>query len=96
MENNKVPKRKEIRLKEYDYSSDGGYFVTICTKSKKHLLITIRVGDGLLDVPHIELTDEGRIVVEQFEIMNVLYEDIKVNHYLIMTNHIHLIVIIIQ
>ncbi len=92
MENNKVPKRKEIRLKEYDYSSDGGYFVTICTKSKKHLLSTIRVGDGLLDVPHIELTDKGRIVEEQFEIMNVLYEDIKVNHYVIMPNHIHFIV----
>ena len=31
------PKRKEIRLKEYDYSANGAYFVTVCTKDKKHL-----------------------------------------------------------
>ncbi len=92
MENDKVPKRKEIRLKEYDHSTDGGYFVTICTKGKRHLLSTIRVGDGLLDIPYVELTDKGRIVEEQFEIMNALYENIKVNHYVIMPNHIHFIV----
>ena len=45
------PKRKEIRLKEYDYSADGAYFVTVCTKDKRHLLSAIRVGDGLPDVP---------------------------------------------
>ena len=92
MENNKVPKRKEIRLKEYDYGANGAYFVTVCTKDKKHLLSTIRVGDGLPDVPHIVLTDNGRTVKEQFEIMNALYEDINVNHYVIMPNHIHFIV----
>lgn len=37
MEDNKFVKRKEIRLKEYDYSTDGAYFVTVCTKDRKHL-----------------------------------------------------------
>ena len=37
MENKKeLPKRKDIRLKNYDYSSPGAYFVTICTKNKKN------------------------------------------------------------
>ena len=31
-----LPKRKDIRLKNYDYSSPGAYFVTICTKNRKN------------------------------------------------------------
>lgn len=30
-----LPKRKELRLKQYDYSSAGAYFVTICIKDRK-------------------------------------------------------------
>ena len=84
--------RKNIRLKEYDYSTNGAYFVTICTKCKRHILSTIRVGGGILDAPYIELTEKGEIVREQFEIMNHLYEDINVKHYVIMPNHIHFII----
>ena len=84
--------RKNIRLKEYDYSTNGAYFVTICTKCKRHILSTIRVGGGILDAPYIELTEKGEIVREQFEIMNHLYEDINVKHYVIMPNHIHMII----
>ena len=32
-----LPKRKSIRLKDYDYSSNGAYFITVCTKDKKNL-----------------------------------------------------------
>ena len=38
------PQRKHVRLKNYDYSQDGAYFVTICTKDRKPLLSTIPVG----------------------------------------------------
>ena len=31
-----LPKRKQIRIKEYDYSQNGGYFVTICTHKKQN------------------------------------------------------------
>ena len=85
-------KRKEIRLKEYDYSTNGAYFVTVCTKGRKQILSTICVGGGILDAPYIELTEKGEIVREQFEIMNHLYEDINVKHYVIMPNHIHFII----
>lgn len=91
MENDKFPKRKINRLKSWNYSNNGGYFITICTDNRKHILSKICVGDGF-PVPHIELTDNGRTVKEQFEIMNALYEDIIVNHYVIMPNHIHFIV----
>ena len=36
-----LPKRKRNRLKEYDYASSGAYFITICTKDKKHILSKI-------------------------------------------------------
>ena len=32
-----LPKRKNLRLKDYDYSQNGAYFITICTKDKAHL-----------------------------------------------------------
>lgn len=38
-----LPKRKHPRLKEYDYSQNGCYFVTICVKNKKQLLGRINV-----------------------------------------------------
>ncbi len=46
MENINLPKRKSTRLKEYDYSSTGVYFVTVCVKDRKALLSKI-VGEGL-------------------------------------------------
>lgn len=40
-----MPQRKRLRLKEYDYSQEGYYFITICTKNRKQLLgKIIRVG----------------------------------------------------
>ncbi|MGN1133052.1 MAG: hypothetical protein ACI4RN_01205 [Oscillospiraceae bacterium] len=48
-----LPKRKQIRLKNYDYSQNGMYFITICTKDRKEILWATDVGDGVLDVPDI-------------------------------------------
>jgi hypothetical protein len=46
-----LKERKPTRLKEYDYSAEGAYFLTICVQDKKNLLSKINVGDGVLDVP---------------------------------------------
>ena len=40
----KLPQRKPIRLKGFDYTTAGYYFVTICTKNRKKILGTICVG----------------------------------------------------
>ena len=34
---NELPKRKQTRLKDYDYSGNGYYFITVCTKDRKSL-----------------------------------------------------------
>jgi hypothetical protein len=41
MENELLPKRKSIRLKNFDYSSQGAYFVTICTRDRLQILSEI-------------------------------------------------------
>ena len=92
MEDNKFVKRKEIRLKEYDYSTDGAYFVTVCTKDKRHILSTICVGGGALDAPIVKLTEIGKSIENNIVRMNDLYENIEVSDYVIMPNHIHLII----
>ena len=53
MEKN-LPKRKPTRLKNFDYSTVGAYFVTICTRDRMRILsdiVTMPVGDGTHDVP---------------------------------------------
>ena len=52
MEKKTLAKRKKMRLKDWDYNSDGMYFITICTVGKKHILSKIRVGGGVLDAPN--------------------------------------------
>ena len=46
-----LPKRKSMRLLDYDYSSPGAYFITICTKNRSCILSTITVGADALGGP---------------------------------------------
>ena len=50
--------RKKIRLENFDYSTEGYYFITICTANKKKILGTV-VGEGLSALPKIVFTDIG-------------------------------------
>ena len=47
----KLPKRKQLRLKYYNYANNGCYFITICTKDRKEILSKINVGAGLRTRP---------------------------------------------
>ena len=85
-----LPKRKSIRLKTYDYSQNGAYFITICTQDRLELLGKI-VGDAAFGVPHIELTPIGKIVSRHIENINNGNGFFMEKHS-IMPNHIHLLV----
>ena len=89
--NNALPKRKPNRLQGYDYSSNGVYFVTICTQNKDCILGRI-VGGGVLDAPKIELSKYGKAVDEQIALMNSMYDNVIIEKYVIMPNHIHLLI----
>ncbi len=86
---NNLPKRKHTRLKNYDYSTTGAYFVTICTKDKRPVLSTI-VGRGL--APAVELTAFGEIAERQLSLVEDRYPHVIIDDYVIMPNHIHAII----
>ena len=81
--------RKPTRLQEYDYSQSGYYFVTICAKDKQNLFGEI-VGGGALDAPQMKLSAIGELVNKYIQSTNQIPE-ITVDKYVIMPNHIHLI-----
>ena len=87
----KLPKRKLNRLKGYDYSSPGAYFVTICTHKRKNLFGDIVWGD-ILNVPKMVFSPVGKIVND--EILNIAshYSNINIEKYVVMPNHVHLII----
>ncbi len=87
------PKRKHPRLKNYDYSSNGYYFITFCVENPKVKLST--VGRGLDPaVAEVKLTDYGKIVEEEILDVQEKYEIVKIDKYCIMPNHVHLIIVI--
>ena len=99
---NKLPKRKHPRLKGYDYSSNGYYFVTICTKEMKNIfgLIEENVGqvlasaDGEYKDTKIILSPYGLIAEKQLFELEQRYDYVKIDKYVIMPNHIHTIIIL--
>ena len=85
-----LPKRKSTRHKHHDYDSAGAYFITVCTKDRVCLLSRI-VGTGVLDGPSVELTEYGKIAEKYIKQLDSFYNNIIVEKYVIMPNHIHLL-----
>ena len=89
-----LPKRKQIRLQEYDYSQPGYYFVTICTAVRKqNILCAIdSVGAAALGgPPHVALTPAGQAVRQLICNIDRVYSHVAVDIFVIMPDHVHLI-----
>lgn len=89
-----LPKRKPVRLKGYDYSTPGAYFITICTKNRKQYFGEIDVGFGACDKPKMILSPYGIVAEKYIAFMNGKYDNVFVDKYVVMPNHIHLIVVV--
>ena len=87
----KLPVRHTTRLQGYDYNTPGAYFLTICVEHRKCLLSRI-VGTGVLDGPKIELLPHGQIAAKHLHELNHFSDEICVESYVIMPNHIHILV----
>ena len=85
-----LPKRKPNRLKFYDYSTPGAYFVTICTKDRK-CIFWERVGASIARPQKPTLSRRGKIVEAAIRDIPGHYPSITVDHYVVMPNHIHLL-----
>lgn len=82
-----LPQRKPHRLKNYDYSSSGAYFITICTHQKIHLFGEVENGD-------MNYNKFGEIACGEIERTNEIRKDkgIIICNWVVMPNHIHLLV----
>ena len=87
-----LPKRKPTRLKNYDYSNNGYYFITICAYHKSKIFGNI-VGQGLAPAEN-KLYPFGLIAENELLDLENRYVHIKIDKYVIMPNHIHAIIII--
>ena len=74
-------KRKNPRLKNYDYAQPNCYFVTICTSGKR----------CIFGKPH-QLSPFGSIARQVFEMVPKHFLDVELHKFVIMPNHIHAIV----
>lgn len=85
------PKRKPNRLSNYNYSSNGIYFVTICSKNRLNIFSEINtnsVGTGLAPV-RLHLTRIGNIIDKHWQTIPKDNDNIELDQYIIMPNHIH-------
>ncbi len=78
-------KRKSIRLKGYDYSQAGLYFITICIKNRECLFGNIKNGKMILN-------DACKMVEKWYYELENKYPDIKCNEIIVMPNHTHFII----
>lgn len=83
--NPNIHHRKSIRLKGYDYSQVGLYFITICTQNRECLFGDIKNGD-------IILNDAGEMVKHWYYELNNKFNDIKCHTMVVMPNHFHCII----
>ena len=79
--------RRSIRLRNYDYSQPGAYFVTICTYQKQSWFGEIKNGQ-------IYLNQLGKIVADEWLKTCKIRPNFKLDEWVIMPNHFHGIVII--
>ena len=83
--------RKPLRLKGYDYSLGGYYFVTVCTKDRvPHL----RRGAHCAPEPLPPLTAAGRIAERAVLQISAHYPGVTVDKYVVMPNHVHMILVL--
>lgn len=98
--------RKSLRLKGYDYSKCGAYFVTICTRNRAEILGTLNILNQSYDVdtivvhdpcrgdpcgrPYVDISELGRIAIETINTIESMFP-CQIVEYMIMPDHIHLV-----
>lgn len=82
-----IHKRRSVRLKDYDYKSNGAYFITICTFKKDCLFGDIADGS-------VQLSEYGRIVEREWTRTHDLRQNVHIDEFVVMPNHFHGILLI--
>ncbi len=83
------PSRRSPRLKGYDYSQNGAYFVTICTQNRECLFGEIVAGE-------MRRNEFGEIARLEWLQTAALRPDVELDAFVVMPNHIHGILLIVE
>jgi len=80
--------RRSIRLRGYDYTEEGAYFITVCTHERQHLL-------GRLEGQTVVLSRAGQLVSEVWSELPQHYPGIEVDAFVVMPNHVHGVILLV-
>ena len=94
MTDKRRPSRKPMRMSGYDYNTNNRYFLTFCTGKRRCILSVIRPGD-IFNPAILTLTETG-VIVDKFIKSSENVPGILVDHYVIMPNHVHILLTLIQ
>ena len=106
--NPQIHHRRSIRLKGYDYSQAGAYFITICCHDREYRFGNMAVGAGLAsalvpapdtlnaitDDPQMELNQYGIIAYHEWVKLPERFHNVELDVFQIMPNHMHGIIIL--
>jgi len=81
--------RRSVRLPGYDYSTPGAYFVTICTHDRGFLF-------GSIDSDWMVTNPAGMLARHEWGKTESLRENIEMDAFIVMPNHIHGIIVILE
>jgi hypothetical protein len=79
--------RRSIRLKEYDYTQAGAYFVTICTQHRECLFGEVVDGEMVLNT-------YGRVVTTFWQHIPRHFARVELDEWVVMPNHMHGVIVI--
>ncbi len=74
--------RSSIRLREYDYRQTAAYFMMVCVQGRECVL-------GVVMDENVLLTETGRIVKQWWYVVPKRFENVQLDEFIIMPNHIH-------
>jgi REP element-mobilizing transposase RayT len=80
--NPRIHHRRSIRLKGYDYSQEGLYFITICCFENRHLF-------GRIEGGIMVLNEAGRVAERCWKEIPEHFRDVVLHAFVIMPNHVH-------
>ena len=81
-----LPNRKSIRLKGYDYSNAGMYFLTFCCQNRKHFF-------GKIVNKELQLNGAGKMIAKWYLELENKFPDVTCGEFVVMPNHFHCIII---
>lgn len=85
-----LPNRKLPRLHDYDYSAPGAYFITICTYNKQPIFGHIAISSNGEAVMHY--SPIGTFAKQHLLDLPSHYENVKIDNWVVMPNHIHMLI----